>query len=115
MLHLAAQLEGAFNSIGCSMIPDDFAAKLLAYVYVMGGGNEAVVTHQGLNAGISIAQKKFNLYGGETPNSDGIKLIKHYTNELERLGLCTPWLWDIFKRYALSTAQLQKAIDDLGK
>lgn len=43
---------------------NEFACKLLAYVYAMGGGNEAVVLHKELNAGIKEAQKMLNLYGG---------------------------------------------------
>jgi hypothetical protein len=40
---LASQLEEAFNAVGASMMSDEFAGKLLAYVYVMGGGNEAFI------------------------------------------------------------------------
>lgn len=80
---LAGQFEEAFNQFGYSMMTDDFAAKLLAYVLQMGGGNEAVVTHYGLNAGIQIAQQKFNLYGGEVPNHDLLKLFQQYNKELE--------------------------------
>lgn len=58
---LAQQLEEAFNSVGSSMMSMNFAAKLLAYVYVMGGGNEAVVYNEALNAGIAIAAQKFNI------------------------------------------------------
>ena len=39
---LAQQLEEAFNQIGTSMMSMNFAAKLLAYVYVMGGEMEAL-------------------------------------------------------------------------
>lgn len=113
--NLAAQLEGAFKSIGTSMLSDDFAAQLLAYTYVMGGGNEAVTLHQGLHAGIMIAQEKFNIKGGEVPDSNCVKLIAKYIKELERAELCTPWLWDIFKRYNLNTAPLSRAVEDLSK
>lgn len=98
---MAADLENAFNQIGCSMMRDDFAAKLLAYVYVMGGGNEAVTLHEGLHAGIRIAQEKFNLKGGEIPDSNGISLIQKYVYELERKELHCPWLSEIGERYNL--------------
>lgn len=98
---LASQLESAFNQLGLSMMTDDFAAKLLAYVYVMGGGNESVTLHEGLHAGIRIAQQKFNLYGGEVPSLVGIKLLQRYIPELERKELHCPWLSEIEKRYNL--------------
>lgn len=98
---LAAQFETAFNQLGTSMMSNDFAAKLLAYVYVMGGGNEAVTLHQGLHAGIRIAQQKFNLYGGETPSIEGIRLLQKYIPELERKEFHCPWLSEITKRYSL--------------
>lgn len=99
---LAAQLEASFNQFGASMMQDDFSAKLLAYVYVMGGGNEAVTLHQGLHAGIRIAQQKFNLYGGEVPSAVGVRLLQKYIPELERKELHCPWLIEIEKRYNLN-------------
>lgn len=100
--NLAAQLEASFNQFGASMMRDDFAAKLLAYVYVMGDENKAVVLHQGLHAGIRIAQQKFNLYGGEVPSAVGVRLLQKYIPELERKGLHCPWLSEIEKRYNLN-------------
>lgn len=98
---LAANLENAFNQIGGSMMKNEFAAKLLAYVYVMGGGNEAVTIHEGLHAGIRIAQEKFNLKGGEVPDSEGVLLIQKYVYELEKKELHCPWLSEIGERYNL--------------
>jgi hypothetical protein len=99
--NLATDLESAFNQIGCSMMSADFAAKLMAYVYVMGGGNEQLVTHVGLNAGINIAQEKFHLNGGETPDSEGVVLINKYIAELEKSKVETVWLKEIKERYKL--------------
>lgn len=101
--NLASQLEEAFNGIGCSIMSMNFASKLLAYVYVMGGGNEAIVYNEGLNAGIAIAQRKFNIIGGEVPDYRGIACIRAFINELERKGDKTPWLKEIYERYNLKT------------
>lgn len=112
----AGQLEQMFNIVGTSMMSDEFAGQLLAYLYVCGGGNEAVVHHPGLNAGIQIAQQKANLYGGHIPNADIVALIQKYTKELElaikllkgsgaseqtELPKMVPWLQDIYNRYNL--------------
>lgn len=78
------------------MMSMNFAAKLLAHVYVMGGGNE------GLNAGIAIAQQKFHIKGGETPMIKSIPVIRSFIHELERLGDETPWLQQIYSRYNMT-------------
>lgn len=96
---LAQDLEQAFNRIGTSMMSQSFAGKLLAYVYVMGGGNEAVVYNEALNAGIAIAAQKFGIKGGEKPDYISIPIVRAFVKELERTGDDTPWLSDIFSRY----------------
>lgn len=72
---LGGQLEDAFQSVGMSMMGADFAAKLLAWVLVMGGGNEAVTHHERVVADIAVAQAKFRLRGGERPDAEGLSLI----------------------------------------
>ncbi len=99
---LAQDLEKAFQSIGSTMMSDDFACKLLAYVYHMGGGNEAVVHHEGLNAGIAVAQQKLNLFGGEKPNTKMLPSLQSRIREIESLDDKTPWLHEIFDRYNLN-------------
>lgn len=98
---LPIQLENALNEIGCSMMSDDFAAKLLAFVLVMGGEYEEVTHHKGLNAGIQIAQRKFNIYGGEIPYNTGCHLIGKYSVELADKWTQTEWLNEIARKYDL--------------
>jgi len=97
----AKQLEEAFNKIGGSMMSDDFASKLLAWAYVMGGNTEIITKHTGLNSGISIAQQKFNINGGEVPCEKGIKLVKQRITELEKHTNDTDWLREIEERYEI--------------
>ena len=98
---LAGQLEEAFNKLGGSMMSNDFAAKLLAWLYMFGGGNEAVTLHQGLNSGIAIAQEKFKIKGGCVPDTEGVILINKYIKELEVSLDDTVWIKEIFDRYGL--------------
>ncbi len=105
---LAQQLEEAFNQVGSSMMSMNFAAKLLAYVYVMGGGNEAVVYNEALNAGIAIASQKFHINGGEVPEARAIPVIRAFIKELEREGDNTPWLQQIFTRYNITNKTVKK-------
>lgn len=48
----------------------------------MVGVNEAVCYNESLNAGIAIAQQKFNIKGGETPMAKSIPVIKAFIKEL---------------------------------
>ena len=114
MRGIAINFEQAFNRVGMSLMSDDFAAKLLAYVYVLGGENESVTQNPRMTAGIAIAQQKFNLYGGETPSRKGIELIIKYVSELEngiektdfRTEKCNvEWLNEIYKRYDIRIHQ----------
>jgi len=108
---MAQQMEEAFNLIGESMMKTEFAAKMLAYLYVCGGGNEAVVLHEGLNAGMGIASQKFHIKGGEVPDMEGVVLIQQYIKELEAAEKnkdfqsnpvkYVPWLLEIFDRYQI--------------
>lgn len=106
---LAGQLEEMFNTVGSSMMSADFAGKLLAFLYKYGGGMEAVTLHQGLNAGIMIAQEKFNIKGGSIPTQEGLIEIQKRVKELdaEKEELSCPWLWEVYLRYDLSTSQLK--------
>jgi len=106
---LARDLESAFKSVGLSMMTADFAAKILAYCYVL--GDENCVMHKGLNAGIMIAQEKFNIKGGEIPDAEGVVLFRKYAKELEDCMkpkdskvynydfTSLPWIQEIFDRY----------------
>lgn len=68
---------------GMKIYSDDTCAKILAYLYICGGGNEAVVLNQGLNLAIKHAQKRANLFGGEKPDSNMVSKINHYSDDLE--------------------------------
>lgn len=130
MNRLANDFEQAFNQIGLSMMPNDFAAQLLSYVYVLGGSNEHVVMNEGLNAGIQIAQRKFNIFGGCVPSEIGILLIQKYSRDLEiyemflrndkklsnclytieRINEVAGWCYDIEKRYNFQDSFLKHAV-----
>lgn len=128
---LARQLQEAFMAVGETMIKPDFAAKLMAFVYVF--GSELTVLHQGMVAGIGMAQELCNLDGGRIPNPEMFLLIKarieelkaaheikacdvarryeytiYETGTVELLAAC-PWLQEIFDRYGLAgIAQMAK-------
>jgi len=99
---LAQDIQSAFMSIGHSAINADFACKLLAYTYVMGGGNKAVVLNPAMNAGIGMATQLLNLKGGEIPNADLLPNLQQRIAELEEDMENTAWLPEIGERYHLT-------------
>lgn len=98
---LGGDMEAAFGSIGLSMLPADLAAKLLAWVYCMGGGDETVTHHERIAADVAAAQRKFRIVGGERPDARGAALVRARVRELEAGGDATPWLREIYDRYGI--------------
>lgn len=60
----------------------DTCARLLAIIGVIGGSMEAFTHNEKLIADWKYAQKRFNLEGGEMPDSEGVALIKRYYHQL---------------------------------
>lgn len=99
-------LEEAFNTVGQSMYSDDFCCKLLAWVYIYGGGNEVVTQNKGMFGAIQVAQKRLNLMGGEIPNAALLPTLQEYMKQAEyhEKGV-EPAEWvntEINKRYGIS-------------
>jgi len=103
---LAQDMEAAFNSVGSSMMSADFAAKLLAFTFVI--GDECTVLHKGMNAGIGIASQKFNIKGGEVPESKSLELLRTYIKELKKDYEDTPWLDEVYGRYKIERPKQSK-------
>lgn len=97
--NLMLQFEEALNQIGASMMTDDFACKLLAWLNVIGGYTELTVINPAVNGGIQIAQKKLNIYGGEIPNQRLMPMLLQRIQELKSFQEETTWLDEIYDRY----------------
>jgi hypothetical protein len=76
-------MSDAFASVGIKMVSDDKCCQVLAWLYVFGGGNEAVVLNKASNGLIRIAQDRLNLKGGCIPNIVLLPLLQQYTKEAE--------------------------------
>lgn len=73
----------AFASVGMNHLSFDTCAKILAVVYVYGGGNEDFTLNDKLRVDYNSAQRRFNITGGETPDAEGVEAINAYIMELE--------------------------------
>jgi hypothetical protein len=72
--------ETAANA-GLKVISDDYCCRLLAWLYVYGGGKERTTDGGIMTAHIFYAQKRLNLFGGEKPNRL-IFLMQKYVREI---------------------------------
>jgi hypothetical protein len=63
------------------IIPDDKCCRLLAWLYIYGGGNEQVLDGRVSDA-IFYAQGRLNLLGGEKPDADLLSVLQGYIKEL---------------------------------
>jgi hypothetical protein len=108
------------HAVGLRLVPAHKLAKLLAALYVVGGGNESfVLGNVKVMFHIKEAQYQFKIKGGETPTKEGIDLIKEYTCELESWisesndghdpKIFAPdWLYELEKEYKIEIYQLSK-------
>lgn len=92
---MLATAEQAYLKI----ISDDRCCRILAWLYVHGGGNEDTTVNLKLNADILEAQKRLNLFGGERVNSELLPLLQTYIKESETNN--PKWIADLCDYYGL--------------
>jgi tRNA(Ile2) C34 agmatinyltransferase TiaS len=88
------------ESAGIKIVSDDKCCRLLAWLYVHGGGNEAVTVNLKLNADILEAQKRLNLYGGERVNLELLPTLQEYIRQAESSN--PDWIAELCKYYGLN-------------
>jgi tRNA(Ile2) C34 agmatinyltransferase TiaS len=88
------------ESAGIKIVSDDKCCRLLAWLYVHGGGNEAVTVNLKLNADILEAQKRLNLYGGERVNVELLPTLQEYIRQAESSN--PDWIAELCKYYGLN-------------
>lgn len=77
------ELLSTAESAGLKIISDEHCYKLIAWLYVFGGGREEVAYNTKLRENIFYAQKNLNILGGESPTPETISKIQHYVKEYE--------------------------------
>lgn len=99
-----ALLDTAFGC-GMKIISDDFCCKLLAWVYVFGGGDETVVKNEKLYSEICYAQKRLNIQGSEVCNAELLPVLKQRIKECGDWSkpLYPDWIKEIDNRYEIKT------------
>nr|DAX59940.1 MAG TPA: EscU cleavage protein, flagella, Intein.2A [Caudoviricetes sp.] len=67
---------------GIKVLSDARCCQLLAWVLEIGGYTEESTHNLKLNQDILMAQKRLNILGGETPNTEMVTILKKYHSEL---------------------------------
>ena len=73
----------ACEQIGIPAITTDTSARLMAIVYVHGGGEEEMVLNQKFTNDVQYIQRRFHIQGGERPDETFVVTMQHYVRELE--------------------------------
>ena len=73
----------ACKAVGIPAITTDTSARIMAIVYVHGGGEEEMVLNQKFVNDVQYIQDRFGIKGGEIPDGDFAVLLQHYVRELE--------------------------------
>lgn len=101
----ASMLQTSFVA-GIKIISDDTCCKLLAWVFVLGGGTEESTHNIKLNTALMHAQKRANLLGGERVNLEFLEPIKNYSQDLnnfiEKKAQRPEWLTKLETEYNIA-------------
>lgn len=82
------------DTLQCARIKplaDSTCCKLMAILYVFGGGKEEFTHHNKFLADVGYAQKRLNISGGEIPDQELIPALQKYINELTPDGMQGEW------------------------
>lgn len=72
------------ETFGIKPLSDDICCRILAILYVFGGGDEAFTHNKKLLTDVQYAQRRLNLDGSERPNAPLCEKMKEYVKELEK-------------------------------
>ncbi len=97
-------------SCDIKILNDDFCCKLLAWLYIFGGGHEKVIYNIKMRAEIQYAQKRLNLYAGEICNQTLLPLLKQRIQECGTHfnPILPAWIAEIDDRYGIKTRRSYK-------
>lgn len=70
-------------SVGIPAITTDTSARLMAIVGVHGGGEEEMVLNRKFTNDVLYIKQRFHIQGGEVPDQDFARLMRHYVKELK--------------------------------
>lgn len=84
-----------FRSAGLWNLSLDYCAKLLAVVYLYGGGDESFTFNRRLLIDTQTAKDRLNIAGAEVPDEEGAELLRHYAKIWKPTKANTPCGWAV--------------------
>lgn len=73
----------ACEQMGIPAITTDTSARIMAIIYVHGGGEEEMVLNRKFTNDVQYIQRRFHIQGGEVPDTRFVVLLQGYVRELE--------------------------------
>lgn len=74
----------ACEQVGIPAITTDTSARIMAIMYVHGGGEEEMVLNQKFVNDVKYIQRRFHIQGGEVPDETFVLTMQHYVKQLEQ-------------------------------
>jgi hypothetical protein len=86
---------------GLPVISGDECCRLLAWLYVYGGGREECVLNANLREPIFYAQKRLNIFGGEHPDAELLPIFQQYIRSISDFRAPPDWVVELEKKYKI--------------
>lgn len=74
----------ACEQVGIPAITTDTSARIMAVMYVHGGGEEEMVLNQKFVNDVKYIQRRFHIQDGEVPDETFTLTMQHYVRKLEQ-------------------------------
>lgn len=74
----------ACEQVGIPAITTDTSARIMAVMYVHGGGEEEMVLNQKFVNDVKYIQRRFHIQGGEVPDENFVRIMQQYVRQLEQ-------------------------------
>lgn len=74
----------ACEQVGIPAITTDTSARIMAIMYVHGGGEEEMVLNQKFVNDVKYIQRRFHIQGGDVPDETFVLTMQHYVKQLEQ-------------------------------
>jgi hypothetical protein len=100
VIDLRQSLYDTALSAGIPIISGNKCCRILAWLYIYGGGNEQVIEGK-LNTAILYSQKRLNLLGGEMPDLELLPILQDYIKSIANYYNPPEWVNELEAEYKI--------------
>jgi hypothetical protein len=105
---LTRQFYEACYLSGIYEFTDNDCCCVLAWVYVYGGGHEAVIYNERLCGAILAAQKRLNIFGSEKPNAELAFKMVEYIKSITDFDSPPKWVVELEQKFNIKPYRRSK-------